>query len=104
MLILAIAWALMAMLYYQAFFEVEVATFEWNPYTILGVDKGAELVKIEKRYCRLLQTNHPGRGGDAQRFAQIAKAYRTLTDEKMRRNYMKYGDPNGPSGELFGVV
>ena len=101
MIVLAVAWALMAMLFHETFFKVEVETVEWDPYTILGLDKGAEIREIKKRYHELSKTEHPDKGGDPQKFVQIAKAYQALTDDEARVNYEKYGNPDGPGGELL---
>lgn len=103
-LVLVLAWTLMAALFYRILFKVEVATFEWDPYAILDLDKDAKIDEIEQRYRKLLKTEHPGRGGDADKFAQIAKAYRVLTNRKAKANYMMFGDPDGPGGELFGIA
>mmetsp|Transcript_33275 Transcript_33275/g.55706 ORF Transcript_33275/g.55706 Transcript_33275/m.55706 type:complete len:525 (+) Transcript_33275:131-1705(+) len=45
---------------------------------ILGVPELASPAEIRKKYRELALLNHPDKGGDANRFAEIARAYRSL--------------------------
>mmetsp|Transcript_72754 Transcript_72754/g.137559 ORF Transcript_72754/g.137559 Transcript_72754/m.137559 type:complete len:1495 (-) Transcript_72754:183-4667(-) len=56
-------------------------------YDILGVDDDASTSEIRTAYRKLALTAHPDRGGDADVFAKIAKAYEVLSDPKMRERY-----------------
>lgn len=69
---------------------------EFNPYTILNVDEQASVSEIQQAYHRLSKLHHPDRGGDPEKFQEIARAYETLTDAQARENWMKYGNPDGP--------
>lgn len=41
---------------------------------------------------------HPDkRTGSVEKFRDVEKAYRILTDEVARSNYERYGNPDGPS-------
>ena len=41
---------------------------------------------------------HPDKPtGSVEKFRDVEKAYRILTDEIARSNYEKYGNPDGPS-------
>ena len=41
---------------------------------------------------------HPDRPtGSVEKFHDVEKAYRILTDEIARSNYERYGNPDGPS-------
>jgi len=52
---------------------------EASPYSILGVDPGADPADVERAYKRLIKQHHPDReGGDARRAAEINRAYREL--------------------------
>lgn len=64
-------------------------------YEILGVNKQATQEDIKKSYRKLAMTHHPDKGGDAELFKEITKAYEVLSDETKRRNYDQYGDENG---------
>lgn len=63
-------------------------TTEFNPYTILGVEKNSKLSEIKKRYYRLVKRYHPDRNPeDAQKIALITKAYNILSDPTQRAMY-----------------
>lgn len=52
---------------------------EASPYSILGLDPGADSVDVERAYKRLIKLHHPDRdGGDPSRAAEINRAYREL--------------------------
>jgi len=56
-------------------------------YLILGVEQGAALRDIERRYKRLATRHHPDRGGDEEEMKSLNEAYRILRDETTRRQY-----------------
>lgn len=56
-------------------------------YDVLGVDEDASTGEIRSAYRKLALTSHPDRGGDADVFAKISKAYEVLSDPKMRERY-----------------
>lgn len=60
--------------------------------------KSASEKEIKKQYRELSKTMHPDKGGDEEKFKQLAKAYQALTDEETRRNWQEYGNPDGPGG------
>lgn len=93
--------------------QIEHEHTEYDPYKILGLDtvilsdrlpigayvfQGADVSEIKKKYRELSKKLHPDRGGDAQAFDNIAKAYQALTDDESRENWEKYGNPDGPKG------
>jgi len=58
-----------------------------NYYEILGVSKEANSEDIKKAYRKLAIQHHPDKGGDENKFKEIAVAYETLSDENKRREY-----------------
>ena len=50
-----------------------------NHYTVLGIHPGAPQAEIKAAFRRLAMRHHPDRGGDAEKFAGISKAYEALT-------------------------
>jgi len=56
-------------------------------YSTLGVNRNATPEEIKKAYRKLAMTNHPDRGGDHNKFAEINAAYDTLGDPKKRQEY-----------------
>jgi translocation protein SEC63 len=65
---------------------------------------GSDVTEVKKKYRELSKTHHPDRGGDAQMFDNIAKAYQTLTDDEAKENWEKYGNPDGPKATTFGIA
>lgn len=52
---------------------------ELSAYSILGLEPGADHTAIDEAYRRLIKQHHPDRsGGDANRAAEINRAYREL--------------------------
>ena len=72
-------------------------------YDILGVSKTASPTEIKKAYLRLARTHHPDKGGDSEKFKEIARASEILTDEVRRRRYDELGvtddQPVGQGGQ-----
>jgi molecular chaperone DnaJ len=71
-------------------------------YDILGVTKSASSSDIKKAYLRLARTHHPDKGGDPEKFKEIAHANEILSDDVRRRRYDEFGvtddSPAGPPG------
>lgn len=45
-----------------------------------------------------MDSYHPDKPtGSVEKFRDVEKAYRILTDELARANYERYGNPDGPS-------
>ncbi len=80
-------------------------------YDILGVPKGASSDEIKKAYRKLAREHHPdvNKSPDAEKkFKEINEAYSTLSDEKKRAHYDRFGTtqgmggPGGPGGPFGG--
>lgn len=73
-------------------------------YDVLGVARGAGAAEIRRAYRRLARRYHPGiNPGDreaAARFAQVTRAFETLSDSERRREYDSGGVP-APEPEPF---
>jgi len=85
--------------------EKEIKKFD--PFEILDVDGSADAPAIKKAYRKLSLIYHPDKNPDdplaASRFIQITKAYNALTDETAKKNYEKYGNPDGPTTTKVGI-
>ncbi|KAH7620422.1 hypothetical protein Ndes2526B_g04338 [Nannochloris sp. 'desiccata'] len=58
-----------------------------NNYALLGVPPNATSKELRQAYLQLLVTAHPDKGGSAEGFAAIQKAYATLSDPAERAIY-----------------
>jgi len=78
-----------------------------DPYSILGVARGAAEADIKKSYRTLAKTHHPDRNKDnpkaADKFAEITRAYDLLMDKDKRARFDRGeidgdGNPTNPFG------
>jgi hypothetical protein len=56
-------------------------------YGVLGVDKDASHVDIERQYKREAAMHHPDRGGSEERMKSLNEAYGVLKDKTLRNAY-----------------
>lgn len=74
----------------------------FDPFNVLGIDRGAELKTIKKAYKKLslvfhpdkCYKNHPEEFCD-DKFLAVKRAYEALTDPIAKENFEKYGNPDG---------
>ena len=93
----------MLLAYKVSQFDYEMANFD--PYEILGIPLGASQGEIKKAYRRLSLILHPDKDtGNEKEFMKLSKAYQALTDDEARRNWEKYGNPDGPGAMSFGIA
>ena len=77
-----------------------------NFYEVLGVSETATQDEIKKAYRKLAIEHHPDKGGNEDKFKEIAQAYDTLSDPTKRtqydsRNNNPFGNGFNPFDELF---
>jgi molecular chaperone DnaJ len=58
-----------------------------DPYRVLGVPQDADKPTIKKAYRKLAAQHHPDRGGDAEKFKEVAEAYSILSNDQKRQEY-----------------
>jgi|TARA_R110000824_G_scaffold7271_2_gene32830 molecular chaperone DnaJ len=58
-----------------------------DPYEILGVSGDADKKTIKKAYRTLAAQHHPDRGGEAEKFKEVAEAYSILSDDQKKHEY-----------------
>lgn len=75
-------------------------------YSILGINRDASKDDIKKAYRKLALKYHPDQNPDDKEaedmFKKIGEAYDVLMDDTKRKNYDKFGDPNGPKAGFKG--
>ncbi|KAL9238665.1 hypothetical protein vseg_013058 [Gypsophila vaccaria] len=61
-------------------------------YQVLGVEKDAPPEELRKAYRKAAIKNHPDKGGDPEKFKELAHAYEVLSDPEKREIYDQYGE------------
>jgi curved DNA-binding protein CbpA len=61
-------------------------------YDILGIEVDADYVEIKRAYRKLATQHHPDKGGDAELFKKISKAYSILSNPEKREAYNLRGE------------
>jgi hypothetical protein len=70
-----------------------------SAYTVLGLEPDADAAAIEQAYKRLIKQHHPDlEGGDADRAAEINRAYRDIRSERHLEDPLELNDdwPDAP--------
>lgn len=103
--LLSIIWAGIFGTMTQLGHEKEIQKFD--PFEILDVTPQSSASQIKRAYRKLSLNYHPDKNPDdplaASRFIQITKAYQALTDEISKRNWEKFGNPDGPQVNKVGI-
>lgn len=77
----------------------------FDPYEILGIPLGSSKSEVKKAYHKGSIVLHPDKEtGDEKAFVRLTKAYKALTDDDARKNWEKYGNPDGPGAMSFGIA
>jgi len=101
--VIILGWVILLLIAYKVSqFDYEMANFD--PYEILKISTGASQAEIKKAYRKLSIILHPDKGGSEKEFMMLSKAYQALTDDEARKNWEKYGNPDGPGAMSFGIA
>lgn len=102
--LIILGWVVLIFLTYKVSqFDYEMANFD--PFEILGVSSSSSQSDIKKAYRKLSLILHPDKEtGNEKAFMRLTKAYQALTDEEARKNWEKYGNPDGPGAMSFGIA
>jgi len=73
-------------------------------YAVLGVDKDASQVDIDRSYKRMASKHHPDRGGSEERMKLLNEAYGVLKDAGVRRSYDAVRRPAAARAAAGGYV
>lgn len=109
---LVAGWAVVAYLGYRVATATQETNY-WNPYDILGISESATEKEIKKHYKRLSVKFHPDKVKLAvnqtldqvqEQFVSLTKAYKALTDEEVRNNFLEHGHPDGKQDLSVGIA
>ncbi|KAH8728191.1 protein translocation protein SEC63 [Phaeosphaeriaceae sp. PMI808] len=114
-LLMVSGWALNAAMIYLIFVTARITPKIWNPYDVLGVSESADEKAIKKHYRRLSLTMHPDKAREDpeknittqsinDHWVDVTKAFKALTDEEIRNNYLQYGHPDGKQSFSIGIA
>ncbi len=73
----------------------------FDPYATLGVARSATAALVKSAYRTQVQSAHPDRGGDPEKFILIVKAFGLLSDPEARRLYDETGDVDEDAVKSF---
>lgn len=108
-------WALMALMAYLIVVTAQTIPKRYNPYDILGISESANEKQIKSHYRKMSLKFHPDkiRPDPAKNitaeslndyFVELTKAYKALTDEEIRNNYVQFGHPDGKQSYSIGIA
>lgn len=105
-------WAAFAFLTYKVS-TTKVENIVYDPFEILGIRTGTAEKEIKSHYKKLSRKFHPDKVKLAinqtmeqveARFVEITKAYKSLTDETIRKNWELFGHPDGRQEISMGIA
>ena len=115
MLFSATGWAIMFWMAYLIIVTARATPKLWDPYEVLGISRSADEKQIKSHYRKLSLTLHPDKVKlDAalnqtlesvnEHWVEVTKAFKALTDEEVRNNYLQYGNPDGKQSFSMGIA
>eukprot|EP00915_Cephaloidophora_sp_WS-2016_P003155 GHVH01004247.1.p1 GENE.GHVH01004247.1~~GHVH01004247.1.p1 ORF type:complete len:649 (+),score=82.11 GHVH01004247.1:183-2129(+) len=106
-ILLTLLWCINLRLCYSIISVETLDVGAFKPFVILGISEDSSVKEIKKAYRYLSLQYHPDRNPDdidsAAIFLRISKAYNALTDETARKNFERFGNPDGPGNMKVGL-
>ncbi|UZJ56030.1 hypothetical protein CBS101457_005350 [Exobasidium rhododendri] len=114
LLLLVAGWASVAFLFHKIANTSDNSSHAvYDPFKILDIAVGATEKEIKKHYKKLSIKFHPDKLQVSanqtkeqieSHFVDITKAYKSLTDETIRKNFEMYGHPDGRQEMSLGIA
>ncbi|KAI9783049.1 MAG: secretory subunit [Geoglossum umbratile] len=106
MIAVTVGYLLMGYMLYLIAVTAKTIPKIWDPYDILGISRSSTEGQIKSYYKGLALKYHPDKIKPNpalnetiellnERFSEMTKAFKALTDEEIRNNYIQYGHPDG---------
>ncbi|KAK5952508.1 secretory subunit [Knufia fluminis] len=110
-----VLWGVIAYMVYLIAVTTRTVPQIWDPYDVLGVSRSASEKEIDRFYKKLSIKFHPDKARPDpaknetletinDRWVELTKAYKTLTDEEVKQNYLMYGNPDGKQSTNVGIA
>ncbi|KAG7096479.1 hypothetical protein E1B28_003910 [Marasmius oreades] len=105
-------WSLVAYMSYRVIGS-KLDNTVYDPFEILGIKMGTPEKEIKSHYKKLSRMYHPDKVRATvnetleiiqDRFVKITKAYKSLTDETIRKNWEEFGHPDGRQETSMGIA
>ncbi|CAI5755945.1 unnamed protein product [Candida verbasci] len=113
LILLIIGWSILIYIGKYVTKEADL-TGLFDPYTILDISFTASEKEIKSKYRKLSLKYHPdklprdlteeARQQMEQEYIRVTSAYKALTDEAIRENFLKYGHPDGEQSTVHGIA
>ncbi|OCH84523.1 DnaJ-domain-containing protein [Obba rivulosa] len=111
-IVLLVGWVLFALTIYKVS-TTDIENKVYDPFEILGLRSSSSLKEIKSHYKKLSRLYHPDKvklginetmEAVEAKFVSITKAYKSLTDETIRKNLELYGHPDGRQEVSMGIA
>eukprot|EP01054_Gregarina_sp_Poly1_P009296 Gregarina_sp_Poly_1__9295@NODE_576_length_7467_cov_130_013649_g450_i0_p1_GENE_NODE_576_length_7467_cov_130_013649_g450_i0NODE_576_length_7467_cov_130_013649_g450_i0_p1_ORF_typecomplete_len621_score97_82Sec63/PF02889_16/7e48DnaJ/PF00226_31/2_2e19YMF19/PF02326_15/2_7YMF19/PF02326_15/8_7e02DUF3139/PF11337_8/2_5e03DUF3139/PF11337_8/0_65DUF3139/PF11337_8/1_2e03DUF4736/PF15883_5/9e02DUF4736/PF15883_5/1_3e02DUF4736/PF15883_5/11_NODE_576_length_7467_cov_130_013649_g450_i0491911 len=106
-ILLAVGWLAFVYLAIMSVSSSMKSMSNFNPFEILSISPEATEKQIKKAFRTMSLKYHPDKNrndpSSAAKFLLVSKAYHALTDEVAKRNFEKYGNPDGPGMMKVGI-
>ncbi|MCJ1470202.1 secretory subunit [Pseudocyphellaria aurata] len=110
-----VGYVMMAWMIYLIIVTARTVPQIWDPYNILEISRSASEQQIKRRYKELSLRYHPDKArpdesknltveGINDYWVELSKAYKALTDEEVRNNFIQYGHPDGKQSFSIGIA
>ncbi|KAF5849213.1 hypothetical protein GGP41_006116 [Bipolaris sorokiniana] len=114
-LVMVGGWALNAAMVYLILVTARTTPDIWDPYAVLGVSRSADEKAIKRHYRKLSLSLHPDKAREDpeknitlqtinDHWVDVTKAFKALTDDEIRNNFLTYGHPDGKQSFSIGIA